>query len=140
MTSDLNGHKGMSAAGANGFEFFTRLVYCQALLYKTWAETSDELAQMTKSIDPNPHDSKKRTSLYINIFEEKFTNLFRSPEFASNMGKLLNSLLECIKEKDNISRIFLNNLPKISADLKLEKSKNDMKKVGEVNFDNGKGR
>jgi hypothetical protein len=35
-----------------------------------------------------------------------FTDLFRSPEFALNAGKLLNSLMEYSKRRDDISKIF----------------------------------
>lgn len=130
LTSDLNGHNGLDAAATNGFEFFTRLAYCQALLYKSWVETADELASnVAKSANPSNNNSKELTSLYIDAFEEKFTDLFRSPEFASNLGKLLNCLMVCIKEKDDISEIFLNNpLPKISKSSETGKgSRNGMK-------------
>jgi len=135
FTSGLDGHASVDVATANGFELFTRFAYCQALLYKAWVEASDELAsKVTKSIDLDHNNSKELTSLYIDTFEKVFTNLFKSPEFASNLGKLLNSLMECIKEKDNVSKIFLS-LPKIPENPKNRKrSKNGTKQNGGIKF------
>ncbi len=80
---------------SSGFEFFTRLSYCQAMLYKTWVESSDKassILSLTKS------DNKKEiTSLHIGIYEDAFTNLFKSSEYASNLGKLLNSAMDYVK-------------------------------------------
>jgi len=112
-----NGHDIMNTTMVNGKELFTRLAYCQALLYKAWVEAADDLTnKVTKTKANNLDNSKDLTSLYIDTFEEKFTNLFKSPEFASNLCKLLNALMQSIREKDNISKIFLNTLPK-TADL-----------------------
>ncbi len=121
FTTDLNGHTNMDTATGSGFELLTRFAYCQALLYKAWVEASDKLAgKVTESVNHDLNNSKELASLYIDTFEETFTDLFRSPEFASNLARLLNSLTECIKQKDNISEIFLNSLSKIPANSKQE--------------------
>ena len=134
FTSNLDGYTNIDTATANGFELFTRFTYCEALLYKAWVEASDTLAdKVTKSINRDLNNSKDHTSLYIDTFEETFTDLFRSPEFASNLSKLLDSLMEIIKEKDNISEIFLNSLPRIPENSKDRKRlKDDMNEVGEI--------
>ncbi len=138
FASGLNGDGTMDTAAANGFELFTRFAYCQSLLYKAWVEASDELARnLAKSVNHDHNISKEITSLYIDTFEETFTSLFRSPEFASNLGKLLNSLMGCIKEKDNASEIFLNGLSRILENLKLEKEERITSgEVVRLNFDN----
>lgn len=117
----LNEHNNIDTTTANGLEFFTRFAYWQALLYKTWVEASDVLAnKLTKSSNPN-NDSNELTPLYIDTFEETFTSLFRSPQFAWNMGKLLNSLIEHIKTNGDMSEIVLDSLTKIQG--KMEPNK-----------------
>lgn len=117
----LNEHNNIDTTTANGLEFFTRFAYCQALLYKAWVEASDSLAnKLTKSSNPN-NDSNELTSLYIDTFEETFTSLFRSPQFAWNMGKLLNSLIEHIKTNSDVSEIVLDSLTKIQGKMELNK-------------------
>ncbi len=85
----------------NLFKLLTRFGYCQALLYKAWVEASSEIeSTVVKKKDINNNNTEESNSLYIDTFEEKFTTLFQSPEFASNASKLLNSLVECIKQRD----------------------------------------
>lgn len=111
----------IDAKTANGLEFVTRFAYCQVLLYKAWVEASDVLAnKLTNSSHPN-NDSSELTSLYIDTFEETFTSLFRSPQFAWNIGKLLNSLIENIKNNNDMSETFLDSLTKIQE--KIERNK-----------------
>lgn len=130
FANNLNGHIGMDTVTANGFEFFTRFAYCQALLYKAWVEASDRLAsKMTESTNHERNNNSKEelTSLYIDTFEEIYTDLLRSPEFASSLGKLLNSLMGCIKETDNVSGTFLNGQPKNGKSANRKRTVNGMK-------------
>ncbi len=129
---DLNEQNTIDATTTNGFEFFTRFAYCQALLYKAWVEASDELANKVPKSMNHHANSKETTSLYIDTFEETFTNLFRSPQFVSNLGKLLNSLMEHIKANNDMPRVFLNSLSEIQKNLEPSKnSKNDQKELGD---------
>lgn len=76
-------------------EFFTRFTYCQTLLFKSWVEASD---QVSKKLPTVKSDSKNSIStLYIKTYEETFTNLFKSPEYASNLGKMINASMVLIR-------------------------------------------
>ena len=129
---NLNEQNAIDATTTNGFEFFTRFAYCQALLYKAWVEASDELANKVPKSMNRHANSKEATSLYIDTFEETFTNLFRSPQFVSNLGKLLNCFMEHIKANNDMPGVFLNSLSKIQENLETRiNSKNDQKELGD---------
>jgi hypothetical protein len=114
---------------ASGLEFLKRVGYCQALLYKAWVEASDEVARKVRNISNDAGNSKELLPLYVNTFEEKFTNLFRSPEFSLNVSKILASLMESIRTNDgNNPAFFLSQLSGI-----------DMSKMNRIHNDgNGK--
>jgi hypothetical protein len=77
-------------------EFFTRFACCQTLLFKSWVEASDKLMKKVQAekIDQKNADIQ---SLYVDIHEEIFTNLFKSPEYASNLGGMINASMVMIK-------------------------------------------
>ncbi|MDE1762858.1 MAG: hypothetical protein KGH88_01255, partial [Thaumarchaeota archaeon] len=56
-------------------------------------------------------DSTKR--IWIDIFENYFTRLFDSPEFAENFGKMVSSELDLAKHWNNIMSLMLEsaNMP-----------------------------
>ena len=91
-----------------GFEFFTRFTYCQALLFKSWVEASDQVAKKLPDVKRDSKNSKEISTLHIKIYEETFTNLFKSPEYASNLGKMINASMSLIRnykvvsEKNNV--------------------------------------
>ncbi|MGH9923288.1 MAG: hypothetical protein ACRD38_11110 [Nitrososphaerales archaeon] len=139
LSNYLNGHNHTDATTAHGFELLRRLAYCQAQLYKAWIEASDEVADRLAEMKDLEYGSKELTSLCINTFEEKFTMLFKSPEFASNMGKMLNSLIESVRERDEISQAFLDSLSKISENSNFKQNINKLSEIVEMNRDNSKG-
>lgn len=91
-----------------GFEFFTRFTYCQALLFKSWIEASDQVTKKLSTVKRGSKNSKEISTLYIKIHEEIFTNLFKSPEYASNLGKMINASMSLIRNYKTISE--KNNL------------------------------
>ncbi len=103
---DLSKHTDADPVTTNVFELFTRFAYCQALLYKAWVEASDKVASEMTRVGEQISTNSNISSLYIDTFEDAFTNLFRSPEFALNAGKLLNSLMEYTKNRSDISKIL----------------------------------
>ncbi|MGI0065298.1 MAG: poly(R)-hydroxyalkanoic acid synthase subunit PhaE, partial [Nitrosotalea sp.] len=84
------------AVMSDRLEFFTRLTCCQALLFKSWVEASNKLIKKIQ-IEKGNRKSPDIPSLYINIHEEVFTNLFKSPEYASNLGKMINASMSIMK-------------------------------------------
>ncbi|MEM2760862.1 MAG: hypothetical protein QXU32_11080 [Nitrososphaerales archaeon] len=112
------------ALRSNGTEVLTRFAYCQALLYKAWVDASDEIAdKLTKSTNKNKNP-KDLTALYIETFETRFTELFRTPEFMSNLSRLLDSLMEQMKANNVMLETFQDNLT-ILKNLKTDKT-NDL--------------
>ncbi len=85
-------------------EFCTRFAYCQVLLFKSWVEASDKLMKKVQAekMDQRNIDIQ---SLYVDIHEEIFTNLFKSPEYASNLGRMVNASMNMIKNYN----ILVNN-------------------------------
>lgn len=86
---------------AIGFELFSRFAYHQMLLYKAYIEASEKAAGKIGKIARN--DSNVN-SLYIDIFEETFTNMFKSNEYSANLGKLMNSLMKWIRYSNSTLR------------------------------------
>lgn len=76
-------------------EFFTRFTYCQTLLFKSWVEASDQVSKKLPTVKSGLKNSI--STLYIKIYEETFTNLFKSPEYASNLGKMINASMALIR-------------------------------------------
>jgi hypothetical protein len=103
---NLNKRTNADPATSNGFELFTRFAYCQALLYKAWVEASDKVANEMTRVGEQDNKDSNVISLYVDTFEDVFTNLFRSPEFSLNASKLLNSLMEYSKNGDDIAKIL----------------------------------
>lgn len=87
-----------------GLEFFTRFTYCQTLLFKSWIEASDQVAKKLPSVKRDSKNSKEIYALYIKTYEETFTNLFKSPEYASNLGKMINASMVLIRNSKTISK------------------------------------
>lgn len=78
---------------ASSMEFFRSFAYCQTLLWKSWLEASDKLTKKIRIGEENSEIS----SVYVDIHEEIFTNLFKSPEYASNLGRMINASMIMMK-------------------------------------------
>lgn len=78
---------------ASSMEFFRSFTYCQTLLWKSWLEASDKLTKQIRIGGENSEIS----SVYVDIHEEIFTNLFKSPEYASNLGRMINASMIMMK-------------------------------------------
>jgi hypothetical protein len=82
-------------------EFLTRFTYCQAMLFKSWVEASDQIAKKLPTIKKDSKNSIP--ALYIKICEETFTSLFKSSEYASNLGKMINASMSLIRNYSTVS-------------------------------------
>jgi hypothetical protein len=78
---------------ASSVEFFRSFVYCQTLLCKSWLEASDKLTKKVQIEKENLDIS----SAYVDVHEEIFTTLFKSPEYASNLGRMINASMVMMK-------------------------------------------
>ena len=94
-------------------DFNARLSEYYRQLTDTWNEAQKQFTKKVPEIptDTEHLDSTKR--IWIDIFENYFTRLFDSPEFAENFGKLVSSELELAKHWNNILSLVLEaaNMP-----------------------------
>jgi len=94
-------------------EFNKRLMEYYQQLSDTWAESQKKVnAKMPKiPNDSEQFDSYKR--VWIDIFDNDFTELFDSKKFGENYGKLVSSELELTNHWEKIVNVMLQsaNLP-----------------------------
>lgn len=90
-------------------EFQGRLVEYYKQLVETWNEAQKQFNKKVPEIptDTEHLDSTKR--IWIDIFENYFTRLFDSQEFANNFGKMVSSELELAKHWNNIMSLLMEN-------------------------------
>ena len=85
--------------------------------YKQLSETwSDAQKKVNLKAPDVPHDVEQMESfkrIWIDIFDNDFTELFDSEKFGENYGKLVSKELELTKHWNNISNVILQsvNLP-----------------------------
>ena len=85
--------------------------------YKQLAETWNEAQKKVNLKAPEvPHDVEQMEAfkrIWIDIFDNDFTELFDSKEFGENYGKLVSKELELTKHWNNITNVILQsaNLP-----------------------------
>lgn len=94
-------------------EFNNHLAEYYKKLADTWNEAQQQFGRKVPEVptDAEHVDSSKR--IWIDIFENYFTKLFDSPEFAENFGKLVASELELANHWKNITSLLLEtaNMP-----------------------------
>lgn len=82
-------------------------------LSETWRESQNKVNLKAPDV---PHDVEQMESfkrIWIDIFDNDFTELFDSEKFGENYGKLVSKELELTKHWNNISNVILQsaNLP-----------------------------
>jgi polyhydroxyalkanoate synthase subunit PhaE len=94
-------------------EFNSRLAEYYKELADTWNEAQQQFSKKVPEVptDAEHVDSSKR--IWIDIFENYFTKLFDSPNFAENFGKLVTSELELANHWKNVTSLLLDtaNMP-----------------------------
>lgn len=93
------------------FNKFVSQYYKQ--LSETWSEAQKKVNLKAPDV---PHDTEQMESfkrIWIDIFDNDFTELFDSEKFGENYGKLVSKELELTKHWNNISNVILQsaNLP-----------------------------
>ncbi len=93
--------------------FSKHLTEYYSQLADTWGEAQKKVNQKMPDI---PHDTEQIEALkrvWIDMFDNDFTELFDSPKFGSNYGKLVSKELEIVKHWNRISNTVLQsaNLP-----------------------------
>jgi len=94
-------------------EFNKRLMEYYQQISDTWAESQKKVTAKMPKIpnDTEQFDAYKR--VWIDIFDNDFTELFDSKKFGENYGKLVSSELELSKHWEKIVNVMLQsaNLP-----------------------------
>ncbi len=85
--------KGQKTVLLDKFDFFTGFAWCQALIFKSWLEASDKLVRLQSEMV----EKKEISSLYVDVHEEVFTNLFKSQLYASSLGRMINASMLILK-------------------------------------------
>ena len=95
LEENLDEHEKQSPLVRDRLEFFTSFTCCQAMIFKSWIEAYDKLI---KKIQVEKESERSDIPLlYVDIHEEIFSNLFKSTEYASNLGRMINSSMLMMK-------------------------------------------
>ena len=94
-------------------EFNTRLSAYYKQLNDTWNEAQKEYNKKVPEIPNDTEHIEASKRIWIDMFENYFTRLFDSTEFAENFGKLVTSELEIAKHWNNMISTLLEsaNMP-----------------------------
>ena len=140
----------MIEANEDLLEFNTRLTEYYKQLSDTWMEAQKRFNSKVPEIPNDVEHIESSKRVWIDLFENSFTQLFDSEQFGENFGKLISSELELSKHWNNMLAVLLetanvptkNDLNEVYQELhslrkrvgKLEKNE---KKLGESTY-NGK--
>lgn len=102
-------------------EFNTRLTEYYKQLSDTWNEAQKRFNTKVPEIPNDIENIESSKRVWIDIFENSFTQLFDSEKFGENFGKLISSELELSKHWNNMLTVLLEsaNVP----------TKNDLNEV-----------
>jgi len=102
-------------------EFNTRLTEYYKQLSDTWNEAQKRFNTKVPEIPNDIEHIESSKRVWIDIFENSFTQLFDSEKFGENFGKLITSELELSKHWNNMLTVLLEsaNVP----------TKNDLNEV-----------
>ena len=97
----------------NLLEFNKLVSHYYKQLSETWSEAQKKVNLKAPDV---PHDTEQMESfkrIWIDIFDNDYTELFDSEKFGENYGKLVSKELELTKHWNNISNVILQsaNLP-----------------------------
>jgi len=94
-------------------EFNSRLAAYYKQLADTWTEAQKEYTRKVPELPSDMENMEASKRIWIDMFENYFTKLFDSSEFAENFGKLVTSELEIAKHWNNMTSALLEsaNMP-----------------------------
>ncbi|MFZ0842381.1 MAG: poly(R)-hydroxyalkanoic acid synthase subunit PhaE [Nitrosotalea sp.] len=94
-------------------EFNSRLAAYYKQLADTWNEAQKEYSRKVPELPNDIENMEASKRIWIDMFENYFTKLFDSSEFAENFGKLVTSELEIAKHWNNMTSALLEsaNMP-----------------------------
>lgn len=94
-------------------EFNQYLVEYYKQLTDTWTEAQKKVNLKVPDLPQDPEHFEAYKRVWIDMFDNDFTELFDSKSFGSNYGKMVSEELELAKHWNNIAGIILKsaNLP-----------------------------
>lgn len=94
-------------------EFNSRLSTYYKQLADTWNDAQKEYSRKVPELPNDVENMEASKRIWIDMFENYFTKLFDSSEFAENFGKLVTSELEIAKHWNNMTSALLEsaNMP-----------------------------
>ena len=95
------------------FEFNQHLTEYFKQLSDTWGIAQKKVNQKVPEIPQDVEQMEAVKRIWIDIFDNDFTELFDSEKFGNNYGKLVSKELELTKHWNNITNVILQsvNLP-----------------------------
>lgn len=91
-------------------EFNQRLTEYYKQLSETWLEAQKKVNAKATSLPQDSEQLEAYKRIWIDIFENDFTQLFDSERFGQNYGKLVSAELELTKHWENILNVTLHSL------------------------------
>lgn len=91
-------------------EFNQRVAEYYRQLSQTWIEAQKKVNAKATSLPQDSEQLEAYKRIWIDIFENDFTQLFDSEEFGQNYSKLVSAELELLKRWENISNTVLQSL------------------------------
>ena len=91
-------------------EFNQKLTEYYKQLSDTWTEAQKKVNSKAPSLPQDSEQLEAYKRIWIDIFENDFTQLFDSEKFGQNYGKLVSAELELAKHWENIQNVTLQSL------------------------------
>ena len=91
-------------------EFNQRLTEYYKQLSETWADSQKKVNAKIPTIPQDVEHIEAYKRVWIDIFENDFTQLFDSEKFGQNYGKLVSAELELSKHWENITNVILQSM------------------------------
>ena len=103
----------MIEANEDLVEFNTRLAEYYKQLSDTWTDAQKKVNKKIPEIPQDMEHLEASKRVWIDMFENDFTQLFDSEKFGENFGKLISSELELSKHWNNMLSLLLEtaNIP-----------------------------
>jgi hypothetical protein len=91
-------------------EFNKRLTEYYKQLSETWIDAQEKVNAKIPSIPQDSEQLEAYKRVWIDIFENDFTQLFDSEKFGQNYGKLVSAELELTKHWENMLNVTLHSM------------------------------
>jgi polyhydroxyalkanoate synthesis regulator phasin len=91
-------------------EFNQRLTEYYKQLSEAWSESQKKVNAKIPTIPQDVEHLEAYKRVWIDIFENDFTQLFDSEKFGENYGKMVSAELELSKHWENVTNVILHSM------------------------------